>query len=321
MRSLASFVTLFAVIGTVVAQSPQPSGVATPPTYSAMPPELALARAALVDGKPSLTLTRRVTICASDSVPARDVPADRVAGSGSEQVVPKDQIPIVCQTVFRPTRFLLEGEHRIIVTDLKGTALPAEEVLRRLEQQTPVLTSQGAPPDPYFLQTTRAETLVLLLPRATPQSDRSAASPPDASPSSPAKPRGEYEPTAVETQVIDLANAERKKVGLTPLAAEPRLTQAARQHTANMARQNKLDHTLDGKGIVDRLKDVGFQWSDCGENIAWGQSTPSDVVNSWMTSPGHRANILGSNFLHIGVARADAADGRSYWTMVLAKPR
>jgi uncharacterized protein YkwD len=68
------------------------------------------------------------------------------------------------------------------------------------------------------------------------------------------------------------------------------------------------------------LKSFGIQFSYAGENIAAGQRTPQEVVNSWMNSPGHRANILNRNYTKIGVGYASGGEYGTYWTQMFIRP-
>jgi uncharacterized protein YkwD len=125
----------------------------------------------------------------------------------------------------------------------------------------------------------------------------------------------------VEQAVIDASNAERKKVGLDPLAVDDKLMEAARGHAANMAKADKLDHTLDGQGVDARAKAAGYTFSRLGENIAWNQPKPKDAVAGWMDSTGHRENLLSQEYTQIGVAMAKNAKGEPYWVQVFGTPR
>jgi uncharacterized protein YkwD len=105
-----------------------------------------------------------------------------------------------------------------------------------------------------------------------------------------------------ESDVIDLVNAERAAQGLHPLSYDHRLAVAAGDHSEDMGLQGYFSHTsLDGQTVADRITDAGYSYNTYGENIAAGYSTPEDVIDGWMSSPGHRANILNSNFRDIGV--------------------
>lgn len=116
-------------------------------------------------------------------------------------------------------------------------------------------------------------------------------------------------------QVIALVNAERAKVGCGALTANATLTKAAQGHSDDMAARDFFDHTNpDGAGPGDRVTAAGYPWSTYGENIAMGQSTPEQVMESWMNSPGHRANILNCDFKEIGVGVHNS--GGPYWTQV-----
>ncbi len=128
--------------------------------------------------------------------------------------------------------------------------------------------------------------------------------------------------TEDEQQILDLTNAARKEQKLQPLAPNPTLTMLARNHSTNMAGQNKLDHTLDGKTMVDRVRASPYVFSRVGENIAMGDGPIpiATIFQGWMNSPGHRANILQPDFTQIGVGVAATATGRKYYTQVFGRP-
>jgi uncharacterized protein YkwD len=128
-------------------------------------------------------------------------------------------------------------------------------------------------------------------------------------------------PTKEEQELIDLTNAERKKADLKPLAPNPQLTAAARGHAANMANQDKLEHTLDDKTPTGRVKAAGYKYRQTGENIAWGAENPKQVVEGWMDSEPHRENILKEEFTEIGVAVAKNEKGERYWVQVFGTPK
>lgn len=99
-------------------------------------------------------------------------------------------------------------------------------------------------------------------------------------------------------EVFRLINLERQRRGIAPLKIRPQLQQTAQNHTAWMARTGNLTHTSDG---------------DKAENIAMGQTTAQQVVHSWMTSSGHRANILNASYKYTGVAAYKMPNGRIFW--------
>jgi uncharacterized protein YkwD len=124
---------------------------------------------------------------------------------------------------------------------------------------------------------------------------------------------------ALETEVARLVNVERAATGCDPLTVDSRLRAAARKHSADMAAKNYFSHTSqDGTEFADRITREDYGWSGAGENIAKGQRTPADVMNSWMNSPGHRANILNCGFRDIGVGVAADAQGSLIWTQDFA---
>lgn len=127
--------------------------------------------------------------------------------------------------------------------------------------------------------------------------------------------------SADESAVIELVNAERKKAGLPPLKPNAKLMAAARDHAANMAKQEKLEHDLDGKTPADRVKTAGYKFAATGENIGWNYPTPMTAVAGWMNSPPHKENILNAGYTEIGVAVKKSAKGEPYWVQVFGKPR
>jgi hypothetical protein len=116
-----------------------------------------------------------------------------------------------------------------------------------------------------------------------------------------------------ESEVIELVNVEREALKLHPLSYNQELTVAARRHSQDMADQNYFDHTSqDGREFYERIADAGYNYQSCGENIAAGYATPAAVVDGWMNSDGHRANILDPDYCDIGVGYA-AVDGNQYY--------
>jgi uncharacterized protein YkwD len=127
--------------------------------------------------------------------------------------------------------------------------------------------------------------------------------------------------TADEQKFLDLTNAERKKANLPPLKADPLLCQVARAHAANMAKQGKMEHKLDGKTQYERIKGAGYKYSTAGENIARGDLPMEAVMKALMDSKVHRENILAEEFTEIGVGLAASEDGKTYYTQDFAAPR
>ncbi|MFG2719790.1 sigma-70 family RNA polymerase sigma factor [Streptomyces sp. NPDC048416] len=120
-------------------------------------------------------------------------------------------------------------------------------------------------------------------------------------------------PAAVQ-QVLDLVNSERSKAGCSALTSNPELYDAALKHSENMAAQNFFDHTdPSGADPGKRITAAGYQWSTYGENIARGQADAAAVMDSWMHSPGHRANILNCAFKEIGIG-VHYGSGGPWWT-------
>lgn len=121
--------------------------------------------------------------------------------------------------------------------------------------------------------------------------------------------------TSYIKQVVNLVNAERTKAGLKPLSASAGLEKAAAVRQKEI--QRSFSHTRpDGKDFSTVLKESGISYQTAGENIAYGQRNPKEVVDGWMNSAGHRANILNANFGSIGVGYGQDSNGTPYWVQL-----
>ncbi|WP_026254767.1 CAP domain-containing protein [Salinispora arenicola] len=122
------------------------------------------------------------------------------------------------------------------------------------------------------------------------------------------------------SEVVRLVNAERAKAGCEALSINEKLMTAAQQHSQDQADHQKMSHTgSNGSSPGDRINAVGYEWRAYGENVAWNQQSPEAVMDAWMNSSGHRANILNCSFTEIGVGVASS--NGPYWTQVFAAPR
>lgn len=116
-------------------------------------------------------------------------------------------------------------------------------------------------------------------------------------------------------QVVALVNAERMKAGLSPLTQTADLSRAAAQRAEETSRS--FSHTRpDGSSFSTVLSQNGISYRGSGENIAYGQRTPEQVMEGWMNSQGHRANILNSQYTAIGVGYYQDSNGTPYWTQL-----
>jgi len=119
---------------------------------------------------------------------------------------------------------------------------------------------------------------------------------------------------AFENEVIRLVNEQRAKNGLQPLTANWELSRVARFKSQDMADNRYFSHTSPTYGTpFQMIKAFGLTYRTAGENIAYGQQTPQAVVNAWMNSSGHRANILNASYTQIGMGYV--AKGH-YWTQM-----
>jgi Ca2+-binding RTX toxin-like protein len=125
------------------------------------------------------------------------------------------------------------------------------------------------------------------------------------------------------TEVLNLTNQFRAKNNLPGLKLNTELQASAQSHSKNMAQQDFFSHTgKDGSQAWDRAKRVGYEANAMGENIAAGQTTPKTVVDGWINSPGHRANLLNASYTELGVGyfllKNDTGkiNYKHYWTQV-----
>jgi uncharacterized protein YkwD len=157
-------------------------------------------------------------------------------------------------------------------------------------------------------------------PTPTPTPSGTPSTTPSSTPTTAPPPSSGTVGTAEENEVLRLTNAERAKGGCAPLKHDPQLRAAAFGHSDDMAKNNYFDHTSrDGRTFTDRIRAAGFTGgSSWAENIAFGQPTAASVVQGWMNSSGHRANIMNCRFNLIGVGAAKSSSGRIYWTQDFA---
>jgi uncharacterized protein YkwD len=120
--------------------------------------------------------------------------------------------------------------------------------------------------------------------------------------------------TTLQTDVVYWTNHQRAKHGCHALKVDNRLVRASRDHSAWMARTHTFSHVgLGGSTFDARIRQAGFT-SPAAENIAWGYRSGADVVNAWMKSAGHRANLLNCQTTRVGVGAVYASNGNPYYT-------
>lgn len=126
---------------------------------------------------------------------------------------------------------------------------------------------------------------------------------------------------AFQKRVIELVNEERAAYGLPALKENAELDKVATMKSEDMAKLNYFSHTSPTYGSpFEMLTNLGINYTAAGENIAMGQPTPESVMDAWMNSEGHRANILNSNFTHIGVGIVKNSRGQYIWTQTFLRP-
>ncbi|MFF8017214.1 CAP domain-containing protein [Streptomyces sp. NPDC007929] len=206
-----------------------------------------------------------------------------------------------------------------------GTSGSAEN---RGEAPTSRDTERSGSPSPSASKSSAAPTKTPEKPEKTqektPEKKTPAATPsekPDSTPSRPAS-KAPQKPSAsaalsgesaAAAEVLSLVNEERAKVGCSPVAANSALRGLAQSYSEDMAARGFFDHTdPDGRTPWDRAEKAGIS-NLGGENIARGQADAAAVMNAWMNSPGHRANILNCDFKTLGVG-VELGSGGPWWT-------
>ena len=175
---------------------------------------------------------------------------------------------------------------------------PDTEQPEEMPEQTPDIEQPEEMPDntPQQPDDNRPEQTPDTAPEQTPEQDNGSS-------------QGDY-----ASQVVALVNAERAKYGLSALKVDSRVQQAAQVRAAETVQS--FSHTRpNGSSFSTALTEAGVSYTRSGENIAYGQSTPQQVVQAWMNSSGHRANILNESFTTIGVGYT-VSGGTAYWAQL-----
>jgi uncharacterized protein YkwD len=221
--------------------------------------------------------------------------------------------------------FVVDGKKRVVVKDEK-----APYALRLNTKSLPngkytvnVLTSETGTPaavSTYTMTVSNAKKAPAK-PTAPPsKSPKPGASTPAADPSTTSPVSGGSKAAQYEAKVLAITNQERADAGCKALKLDSKLTKASQSHSEDMAKHNYFDHnSQDGRSPFDRMSDAGYKFSAAAENIAMGQQTPAAVMDAWMNSPGHKANILNCDYTEMGLGYA-VGNGSPYWTQDFGKP-
>lgn len=125
----------------------------------------------------------------------------------------------------------------------------------------------------------------------------------------------------VQQQILALVNLNRRRAHCGSLSLDRRLILAAQAHAADMARRAYFAHnSRTGASVAQRVTHAGYRWQRYGENLARGLRSPYQVVDGWMRSPEHRANITNCSLRQMGIGLAFAPDHTIYWVQDFATP-
>lgn len=145
--------------------------------------------------------------------------------------------------------------------------------------------------------------------------------------SAPARSRSVPNVKTFMRQVLSLTNGIRRNAGLAPLRLNAKLATTAKAHSRDMGRNDFFSHTgSDGSSPFDRMQSAGYRYSWASENVAAGYNNPQSVMNAWMASAGHRANILDPQLKEIGIGYyylakdTGSTNFNHYWTQTFGTP-
>ena len=188
------------------------------------------------------------------------------------------------------------------VSDLENIKSRLDELCGQLNGNTTTITFPGC-----NLPENKPETTPPSEDTSTPESKPETSTPEN-------KPEADKELTFAE-QVVELVNQERTKAGLNAVTLDQNIASAALVRAKEI--ETSFSHTRpNGSKFSTALTEQGVTFKGAGENIAWGQKSPEAVMQAWMNSEGHRANILNKNFTKIGVGYYQNAAGRNFWTQL-----
>lgn len=197
------------------------------------------------------------------------------------------------------------------------TALAATAALTLATLAAPLHTFAAAPKGGVIVKTIRLEDCFQgewfpNLPESP--EDKPEAEAPETKPED--KPESEAPETVTQAeQILRLVNQERAKAGLAPVTLDKNMGAAALVRAKEIV--SNFSHTRpNGTGFATALKEQGVSYRGAGENIAWGQRTAEAVMEAWMSSPGHRANILDAKYTKLGVGHYQNAQGTNYWVQL-----
>ncbi|MDQ0337436.1 putative YkwD family protein [Caldalkalibacillus uzonensis] len=243
--------------------------------------------------------------------------------SSESTTIPSDQFPHTKPVQIQHAKYdfiIVDGQHADIRLTREDIArLLPEEIARLIPEGAERLTpEQVARLVPEGTTRLTPEDIVQRLRQGTPQQPPQA--PAQEQPEQREQPETTTQPevaegvSEIEARVIELTNAERRRNGLSDLQTDAALNRVAREKSNDMQANHYFSHTSPTYGSpFDMMRDFGISFNAAAENIAQGQPTPEAVVQAWMNSEGHRANILNGNFTHIGVGYNENGH---YWTQM-----
>ncbi|MCH5274085.1 MAG: hypothetical protein J1E35_10455 [Lachnospiraceae bacterium] len=308
----------------VTEKAEQPKAVATSKPEAAATKKAEQPKAAATP-KPEATVTKKAEQPRATATPKPEASVTKKAEQPKVTVTPTPKQPEV-STVKIP------GWLGVIVKRNPGCMEILEEIVMK-KSECPNAAATPKPEQPKVTATPKPEqSKVTATPKpeqpkvtATPKPEqpKATATPKPEQPKATVTPtpKAEKEPEVQDKaytyglRITELVNQYRAEAGLSPVKYSAELSKAAQTRAFEI--EKSFSHTRpDGRYFSTVLKDYGISYNYAGENIAWGQKSPEEVVTAWMNSPGHRANILNKSFTKLGVGYQQNSKGVNYFTQL-----
>ena len=327
----------------VTEKAEQPKAVATPKSEAAATKKAEQPKAAATP-KPEATVTKKAEQPKAAATPKPEASVTKKAEQPRVTVTPTPEASVtkkaeqpkvtVTPTPKQPevSAVKIPGWLGVIVKRNPGCMEILEEIVTKKSEcpnaaatpkpECPKVTTTPKPEQPKATATPKPEQpKVTATPK--PEQPKATATPKPEQPKATVTPtpKAEKEPEVQDKaytyglRITELVNQYRAEAGLSPVKYSAELSKAAQTRAFEI--EKSFSHTRpDGRYFSTVLKDHGISYNYAGENIAWGQKSPEEVVTAWMNSPGHRANILNKSFTKLGVGYQQNSKGVNYFTQL-----
>ena len=305
------------------------SELSSPPTTSPLPQLNREARSEAEDASTVEPPSTTAEDAALSETPGSTAPASSAteqAGDGIVIATPSNLHAAPSTETPAPTATAIPAESPVAsVTQPAATSTPTATPEAPTPPATPTASPTLATPTTAPVQSATPPPTQSPVPTATPvPATATPTSPPPATATATSPPPPSISLHAMEAALLESHNQQRANNGVSPLVIDARLVNVARQRSETMAAMNCFSHRACGPGAFDLMDGIGYAYGHAAENIAKNDYPDSDTVrvamNGFMTSSGHRANVLKSAYTSVGIGVAVGANGMKYFTVVFAGP-